>query len=450
VVIDASGAGGTCSGTVIAANVVLTAGHCAVDIDTLNTYDPSDYQVMTGSLNDLSGGQESGVSDVVPYPDFERVTSSRGIVADNDLALLQLSTPTSAPTLPYATSADNYLYDAGTPTQFAGWGLTSSASDVLPDSLQTASTVVQSSIYCQQQANITFGTIYDGSAEVCAIDAPSYNEGICSGDSGGPLVASDVNGNAVEVGISSWVASNCTTTSPGFFTNVDQFSSWISTEIQLLSPPVVKTGPAGSFTETAVTLNGTVNPNGVATKYYFQYGPPGTTGHTTPAQAASNGTLPVAVSARLTGLTPGEAVEYRLIAINANGTSTGQQQSTATVRRPLPEWGTYGGSGPRVQHIRFNVKKDGKQINELKFDFTVSCTRHLARLGFSFDPAPTFPLNTHEGLGLTAHFRDSGGFHYTFTALLTTKGRASGTISVVGDDPSNGVCRSGLERWSAH
>ena len=37
-----------CSGTVVASNVVLTAGHCAEDETTGAVETPADYQVLTG------------------------------------------------------------------------------------------------------------------------------------------------------------------------------------------------------------------------------------------------------------------------------------------------------------------------------------------------------------------------------------------------------------------
>jgi secreted trypsin-like serine protease len=41
----------SCSGTVVSSNVVLTAGHCAVDENTGSALDPSGYQVVTGAVD---------------------------------------------------------------------------------------------------------------------------------------------------------------------------------------------------------------------------------------------------------------------------------------------------------------------------------------------------------------------------------------------------------------
>jgi trypsin len=453
VINDPDGNVYTCSGTVVAPNVILTAGHCAVDTSTtpLITFNPSWYQVMTGSVSDLTGGQVSGVSQVLPYPDFETFTNGYGTTPDRDLALLQLSTPTSAPVIPLATSSDSFLYVAGTGSQIAGWGLTQGLSNALPDTLDAANTVVQSTTYCQAQANLAFHAIYDSAAEMCAIDAPYDTEGICEGDSGGPLIAADSNGNAVEIGLTSWGATTCNTATPGFFTNLMTFSAWISSQIQLMQPPVAQTVTAGTSTETSVIMRGSVNPNGTTTSYYFRYGSTEENlGQTTPTYSAGNGTIATPVSMHLTNLSPGEPVYYKLVAANPNGTSTGQVQDTAALLPPLPEYGTYRGSGPQVHPLHFYVKPDGTQLTHLVFGFTVACTRHRGRLSFKFAPSGTFRLNTHQGLGLAAVFYDSTRWKYTFKGRFSTKGHASGTISVVGHDATDGLCRSGQEHWSAH
>jgi hypothetical protein len=41
----------SCSGTLVSSNVVLTAGHCAVDESTGVPFDPSRYRVVTGPVD---------------------------------------------------------------------------------------------------------------------------------------------------------------------------------------------------------------------------------------------------------------------------------------------------------------------------------------------------------------------------------------------------------------
>lgn len=89
-------------------------------------------------------------------------------------------------------------------------------------------------------------------------------------------------------------------------------------------PPTAVTGDASSVTSTGATVAGTVNPNGGATFFAFEFGT--TTAY---GQFAGAGTLPLpgdttthAVSANLTGLAPHTTYHYRLVALNAGGQST--------------------------------------------------------------------------------------------------------------------------------
>ena len=98
--------------------------------------------------------------------------------------------------------------------------------------------------------------------------------------------------------------------------------------------PVVTTGRAQPVTETSATLTGTVNPRGVATDYFFQYGTTTAYGAQTPATSAGAGSANVSVSAAIGPLTPGATYHYRLVASNANGTAHGHDISLTTGRPP--------------------------------------------------------------------------------------------------------------------
>jgi hypothetical protein len=96
------------------------------------------------------------------------------------------------------------------------------------------------------------------------------------------------------------------------------------------SAPSVTTGSATSITQSSATLNGTVNPNGQATTYHFDYGTSTSYGSKAPPgsdPSAGSGTSDQAVSANLTGLTPGTTYHYRLVATNASGTTQGQDKT---------------------------------------------------------------------------------------------------------------------------
>ncbi|HXC46596.1 MAG TPA: hypothetical protein VNU24_08320, partial [Solirubrobacteraceae bacterium] len=84
--------------------------------------------------------------------------------------------------------------------------------------------------------------------------------------------------------------------------------------------PTVSTTPLSEQEPTSTTLNGTVNPEGFPiTSCVFQYGPTSAYGQSVPCSPASLGAgkSPVAVSAHLAGLTPGDTYHYRLVAENS-------------------------------------------------------------------------------------------------------------------------------------
>ncbi len=94
--------------------------------------------------------------------------------------------------------------------------------------------------------------------------------------------------------------------------------------------PTATTGVATDVSTTGATLNGTVNPNGVATTVSFEWGTTTSYGQTTPGQALGAGTVAQAVSAALTGLAPCTTYHYRLKATSAGGTANGEDATFRT------------------------------------------------------------------------------------------------------------------------
>jgi len=106
--------------------------------------------------------------------------------------------------------------------------------------------------------------------------------------------------------------------------------------------PVVSTGNATAITSTSATLNGTVNPEGQTTTYYFEYGTTTSYGSQTPSAAAGSGTAGAKVSAPVAPLVPNETYHYRLVATDPSGTTLGSDVSFKTPKPPLPAVTTGG------------------------------------------------------------------------------------------------------------
>jgi hypothetical protein len=99
-------------------------------------------------------------------------------------------------------------------------------------------------------------------------------------------------------------------------------------------PPAVTTGAASSIGQTSATVSGTVDPNGQATTYHFEYGTTTGYGSNTANSSAGSDSSAHSVSANLTGLSPGQTYHYRLVATNATGTSQGSDQTFTTSSPP--------------------------------------------------------------------------------------------------------------------
>jgi hypothetical protein len=115
-----------------------------------------------------------------------------------------------------------------------------------------------------------------------------------------------------------------------------------------LIPPIVTTEAASGVTPSEAILNGTVNPRGYATGYYFEYGPTTSYGSKTSEASAGSGAGGVKVSQTLTGLTPG-VYHFRIIATSSGGTSYGADQVFTTEwtiqSTPNPSGATSSGLG---------------------------------------------------------------------------------------------------------
>ncbi len=102
------------------------------------------------------------------------------------------------------------------------------------------------------------------------------------------------------------------------------------TEYSNYQPPEASTNAATEVHQEQATLNGTVNPKGTDTHYYFQYGPTTAYGSSTASTDAGAGTSTLNESATVTGIQSSTTYHYRLVATNAGGTVYGSDQTFTT------------------------------------------------------------------------------------------------------------------------
>jgi hypothetical protein len=101
------------------------------------------------------------------------------------------------------------------------------------------------------------------------------------------------------------------------------------------SAPQVTTGGTSGVGYSGGTLEGTVNPEGKATSYYFEYGTSSSYGTQTSALEAGNGTDAITVSEAITGLQAGKEYRYRIVGSSEAGKSYGSERHFTTASIPL-------------------------------------------------------------------------------------------------------------------
>jgi trypsin len=207
-----------CGGSLIAADWVLTAAHCAKGAS------PEDLAVAVGrTLLDCNQGERRRVVEVHVHPDFNDPISLA-----HDAALLKLA-PRTAPSginpIPLAVAADDHPFeDSGEMLTVIGWGTVSARRPAYPNELRKVDVPVVDDATC--------GTVYktslDAATMVCA-GAPNIDS--CYGDSGGPLFGRRDDGSPVQIGIVSWGNGCAKKRFPGVYSEVNNsdIRSWITT-----------------------------------------------------------------------------------------------------------------------------------------------------------------------------------------------------------------------------
>lgn len=111
--------------------------------------------------------------------------------------------------------------------------------------------------------------------------------------------------------------------------------------------PTVTTGDATGVTWLTGTLGGTINPQGDATSYRFEYGPDTSYGSTTTLTDAGAGSADVTATGAMTGLMADRTYHYRLVAVRGGTVvATGADRTFQT----WPDPGSAPNCAPRYGH----------------------------------------------------------------------------------------------------
>jgi hypothetical protein len=138
-----------------------------------------------------------------------------------------------------------------------------------------------------------------------------------------------------------------------------------------LVAPGVTTQPANSIDNKSARLNGSVNPNGQATTWYFEFGPTTSYGTRTNTRSAGSGTRTVSVSQALSGLAASTTYHFRLVASNASGTTLGADVTFTTQGPPVAETGAAQSVAPTTVTLTGSVDPRGRTTT-WRFDYGTS------------------------------------------------------------------------------
>jgi phosphodiesterase/alkaline phosphatase D-like protein len=138
------------------------------------------------------------------------------------------------------------------------------------------------------------------------------------------------------------------------------------------SPPSVTTNAATSLTISGAVLNGTVNPNELATTAVFEWGTDSnlTTFTSTLSQSLGAGTTSVAITASLTALTPGATYYFRVAATNSAGTTKGLIASfTPVAQAPTVSTGAATSVSTSGATLHGTVNPNGLAVTDAHFEY---------------------------------------------------------------------------------
>ncbi|XP_065138090.1 trypsin-like isoform X2 [Paramisgurnus dabryanus] len=207
-----------CGASLINNDWILSAAHCFVGSQQ------SDFGIYLGRQSQQGPNPQEiyrTVIQLIRHPNYNLNTQ------DNDIALLQLSSPVNFTEyiLPVCLAAAGSEFDQGLSSWVTGWGDTSGNSN-FPDILQEVEIPIVSSYNCNfsYDGNITDNMLCAGLLNVGGKDS-------CQGDSGGPLVVRQES-RWIQAGVVSFGLGCGDPSFPGVYTRVSQYQGWIASVIR--------------------------------------------------------------------------------------------------------------------------------------------------------------------------------------------------------------------------
>ncbi|KAK8400270.1 hypothetical protein O3P69_003164 [Scylla paramamosain] len=220
-----------CGGSIISSTYVLTAGHCLYEGNSGELYDPVKVKVRVGDhnqfshLDDVKGvTQEVDVEEIIPHEYFIPYRPY------HDIGLLRLKIQLDLASHPEVGAVclppSAALTYEGAKGVASGWG-------VIKEDTNVASAVAQEvtiPILGPTCKNTQYGDVTLTSNMLCA-GVEEGGKDTCVGDSGGPLTVKEYNRHII-VGITSFGKGCGKPHSPGVYTRITGYLSWIRSKVQ--------------------------------------------------------------------------------------------------------------------------------------------------------------------------------------------------------------------------
>ena len=202
--------------------------------------------------------------------------------------------------------------------------------------------------------------------------------------------------------------------------------------------PSAVTASAAHVGSTTATVAGSVNPNGLSTSAFFQWGTSTAYGNTTSVQSAGGGVGSVGMSATLNDLSPDSTYHARIVATSSAGRTEGNDVTFATTgsgATPQPPGKasgpspTTGASGVTVTPVLAWAGAAGATSYDVYFGTTLPASPTSTTTVASYTPAPlaagtaySWRIDAKNAAGTTP------GDVWTFTTAATPQppGKASG------------------------